>query len=161
MAPSTKLEDKLESVEKFLEWKYRTGLILRENDLEKYIKGEVAELEEDETKEMHRKDMIRAMRIIVDSIKYHLIPQVSSKKTPKEMYDSLSRMYEGRNTNRKMNLRSQLKSTKMCQGESIQDYFTRVSQFKEKLESIGDSLDEDELDMTALNGLTRPWDSFI
>ena len=49
----------------------------------------------------------------------------------------------------------------MSQGESIQFYFTRVSQFKEKLEAIGDSLDEDELVMTALNGLTRPWDSFI
>ena len=104
--------------------------------------------------------MIREQRIIVDSIKDHLIPQVSSK-TPKEMYDSVARMYEGRNINRNMNLRTQLKSTKMCQGESIQDYFTRVSQFKEQLEANGDSLDEDELVMTALNGLTRPWDSFI
>ena len=70
-------------------------------------------------------------------------------------------MYEGRNINRKMNLRAQLKSTKMCQRESIQDYFIRVSQFKEKLEAIGDSLDEDELVTTTLTGLTRPWDSFI
>ena len=56
-----------------------------------------------------------------------------------------------------MNLRSQLKSTKMSKGEPIQYYFTRVSPFKEQLEAIGDSLDEDELVMTALNGLTRPW----
>ena len=47
--------------------------------------------------------------------------------TPKEMYDALSRMYEGRNINRKMNLRAQIKGTKMRKGESIQDYFTRVS----------------------------------
>ena len=77
------------------------------------------------------------------------------------MYDALSRMYEGRNINRKMNLRAQLKSTKMSHGESIQDYFTRVSQIKEKLEAIGDKLDEYEMVMTALNGLTRPWESFI
>ena len=77
------------------------------------------------------------------------------------MYDFLSRMYEGRNINRKINLRAQLKSTKMFQGESIQEYFIRVSQFKEKLEAIGESLDEDELVMTALNGLTKPWHSFI
>ena len=70
-------------------------------------------------------------------------------------------MYEGENINRKMNLRAQLKRTKMSKGDSIQDYFTRVSQFKEQLNSIGDSLDEYELVMTALNGLTRPWDSFI
>ena len=81
--------------------------------------------------------MIRAHRIIVDSIKDHLIPQVSSNKTSKEMYDALSRMYEGRNINIKMNLRAQLKSTKMSHGESIQDYFTRVSQIKDRLEVIG------------------------
>ena len=67
------------------------------------------------------------------------------------MYDSLSRMYEGRNINRNMNLRDQLKSTKMSHGESIQEYFTRVSQIKEKLEAVGDKLDEDELVMAALN----------
>ena len=101
------------------------------------------------------------MRIIVDSIKDHLIPEVSSKKTPKKMYDAISIMYEGRNINTNMNMRAQMKGTKMSKGESIQDYFTRVSQFKEKLIAIGDTLDEDELVITALNGLTRPWDSFI
>ena len=120
----------MEGIENFRAWKYRIGLILQENDLDKYIKDEVAEpeeTEETEAKEKHKKDMIRAQRIIVDSIKDHLIPQVSSKNTLKEMYDSLARMHEGRNINKKMNLRSQLKSTKMSHGESIQDYFTRVS----------------------------------
>ena len=70
------------------------------------------------------------------------------------MYDALSKMYEGRKIKIKMNLRAQLKSTKMSHGESIQDYFTRVSQFKEQLEAVGDNLDEDELVMIALNGLT-------
>jgi hypothetical protein len=49
----------------------------------------------------------------------------------------------------------------MQKGEIIQDYFSRVSQVKEQLEEIGDNLDEDELMMTTLNGLIRPWDSFI
>ena len=77
------------------------------------------------------------------------------------MFDFLSRMYEGRNINQKMNLRAQLKSTKMSKGESIHEYFTRVSQFKERLEEIEDKIDEIELVMNALNGLTRPWNSFI
>ena len=83
MAPSTKLEDKLEGVENFLVCKYRIGLILKENGLEKYIKNEVAEAE---AKEKHAQDLIKEMRIIVGSIKDHLIPQVSYKKTPKKMY---------------------------------------------------------------------------
>ena len=77
------------------------------------------------------------------------------------MFDSLLGMYEGRNINQKMNVATQLKSKKMSKGESIHEYFTRVSQLKEKLEAIEDKIDEIELVMTALNGLTRPWDSFI
>ena len=68
-----KLEDKLEGIKNFQAWKYRIGLILQENDLDKYIKDEVAEPEEAEAKEKHKKDMIRAQRIIADSIKDHLI----------------------------------------------------------------------------------------
>ena len=59
----------------------------------------MSEPEEDEAKENYKKEMIRAKRIIVDSIKDHLIPQVSHKDTPKEMFDVLSGMYEGRNIN--------------------------------------------------------------
>jgi hypothetical protein len=77
------------------------------------------------------------------------------------MFDALTKMYEGRDINRKMNMRTQLKNTKMQKREIVHDYFSRVSQFKEQLEEIGDNLDEDELIMKNLNGLTRPWDSFI
>jgi hypothetical protein len=57
-------------------------------------------------KAKHQKESIRAQRIIADSIKDHLIPYVSSKKTPKEMFDALSKIYERKNINRKMNLRT-------------------------------------------------------
>ena len=74
MALSTKFEDKLEGIENFQAWKYRIGLIFQENDLDKYVKEEFSEPEEAKTKEKHRKDMIRAQRIIAESIKDHLIP---------------------------------------------------------------------------------------
>ncbi len=90
-----------------------------------------------------------------------MIPQVSSKDTPKEKFDALDRMYEGRNINWKMNLRNTLKSVKMAKGEFVYDYFTRVHQIKEQIEAIGGKVDPYELTMTALNGLTRPWDAFI
>jgi hypothetical protein len=83
MSASTKLVDKLEGVEKFHAWKYRIGLIIEENDLARFIKEEVPEPDDATDKEMHQKDTIRAKIIIADSIKDHLIPQVSSKKTPK------------------------------------------------------------------------------
>jgi hypothetical protein len=127
MFAHTKLVDKLEGVENFRAWKYKIGLILEENDLANLIKENVPEPEEDVAKEKYKKDMIKAKRIIADSIKDHLIPQVSSKNTPKDMIDVLTRMYEGKNINRKMNLRTELKNTKIQRGGTVQDYFSRVS----------------------------------
>ena len=61
-----------------------------------------------------------------------------------------------------MTLRTQLKNVKMQDSKSIQSYFTRESQIKEKIEEIGDSVEEAELVMTTMNGcLPRPWDPFI
>jgi hypothetical protein len=106
MSASTKLVDKLEVVENFRAWKYRIAFILEENDLARFIKEDVPEPVDATAKGKHQKVIVRAKRIIADSIKDHLIPQVASKKTPKEMFDALTRIYEGKNINRKMNLRN-------------------------------------------------------
>ena len=105
--------------------------------------------------------MIKDKIIIHDSIKYNLISQVPSWRTPKEMFDSLSNIFEGRNINRKMTLRNQLKGVKVQKSETRHSYFTRVSQIKEQLEAIGDMIEEAEVVMTTLNGLPREWESFI
>ena len=72
MPPSTKLNDKLKGIKNFHAWKYIIGLILEENDLAKFIKEVVSKPKEDEAKGKYKKDMIRAKRIIVDSIKDQL-----------------------------------------------------------------------------------------
>ena len=77
------------------------------------------------------------------------------------MFDALSRLYEDKNITKKMTLRTQLKNVKMQDLESIQSYFMRVSQIREQIKSIGDSVEEAELVMTTMNGLPRPWDPFI
>jgi len=101
-------------------------LILEENNLEKFFKG-VAKPEGEEAKAKFKKNKIGAKRIIVDSIKDHLIPHVSSLDTPKEMFEALTRLFEGKNINQKMTLRTQLKNVKMQKSETIHSYFTRVS----------------------------------
>jgi hypothetical protein len=55
MAPSTKLDEKLEGADNFRAWKYRVMLILEENDLEDFVKEEVPEPDEDEAKEKYKK----------------------------------------------------------------------------------------------------------
>ena len=116
--------------------------ILEEHDLEGFIEANIPELEGDEAKAKHKKSLIKEKRIIADSIKDHLIPHVSSLRTPKEMFDTLSRLYKGKNINQKMTLRTQLKNVNMQDPESIQSYFTRVSQLREQIEAIADLVKE-------------------
>ena len=75
--------------------------------------------------------MIIAKRIIAYSIKDNLIPQVYSRETPKEMFDALSSLFKGRNINRKMTLRNQLKSLGAKKSETMQSYITIVAQIKD------------------------------
>ena len=129
--------------------------------MDKFIIEEVQEPQGDEAKEKYKKDMVRAKRIIADSIKDHLIHRISSLSSPKQMMDTLTRLFEGSNINQRMTLRSQLKNVKMQNSKTIHSYFSRVNQIKEQIEAIGDSVEVEEMVMTTLNGLPRSWDAFI
>ena len=110
---STKLDEKLQGADNFRAWKYRVMLVLEENELEGFIEVDILEPEGDEDKAKHKKSLVKAKRIIANSIKDHLNPHVSSLKTPNKMFDALSWLYEEKNINRKMTLRTQLKNVKM------------------------------------------------
>ena len=96
MSHHTKLDEKLEGDDNFRAWKYRISLFLEENDLDSYISEEVPIPKGDGAKSLHKKNLIKAKRIIADSIKDHLIPQVSSLKAPKAMFDALTKLFEGK-----------------------------------------------------------------
>ena len=130
MSHHTKIYEKLEGADKFQAQKYRISLVLEENEFDSYINEEIPVPEGDEAKAFHKKNLVMEKRIISDSIRDHLIPQVSSLKTPKSMFDSLTKLFEGKNINKKMTLRNQLKNVKNQNAETIQSYFIRVSQIK-------------------------------
>ena len=122
--------------------------------MDTYINEEVPVPKGDETKSLHKKNLVKAKRIIADSIEDHLIPHVSSLKILKEMFDSLTKLFEGKNINRKMTLRNQLKNIKIHNAETIQSYFTMASQIKDQLEVVEEEVSNLEVVITTLNGLS-------
>ena len=102
---------------------------------------EVPKPEGDDAKATHKKNLVKAKRVIVDSIKDHLIPQVLSLKTPKEVFYALTKMFEWNNINQEITLRNQLKNVKIQNSKTIQSYFTRVAQIKEQLEAIEENVE--------------------
>ena len=96
MTIGTKIDEKLEGADNFKAWKYKVSFLVKERDLEKYSKEEVSELEGDEDQTKHKKDMVKAKRIIADSIKDHLIHHIYLLSTPKEIMDALTQIFEGK-----------------------------------------------------------------
>ena len=70
-------------------------------------------------KALNKKNLIKAKKIIVESIMDQLVPQVSSLKTLK-MFDSLIKLFEDKNINQKMALRKQLKNVKIQNAEQLE-----------------------------------------
>jgi len=77
------------------------------------------------------------------------------------MFDALIRLYEIKNTSRKLTLRHQLRNVMMNMSKIVSNYFMRISQIKDQLAAIGDSVDDAELVTTTLNGFPSSWDPFV
>ena len=75
---SHQLDENIFEADNFQAWKYRISLVLKGNELGIYISGEVPVLEGNEAKALHKKKFVKTKKIITNSIKDHLIPQVSS-----------------------------------------------------------------------------------
>jgi hypothetical protein len=108
MSTSMRVEDTLNGAANFRSWKHRVLLILEENELLDHVKKVLPEPKEEEANAKFKRNEVKAKRIITNSIKDHLIPNVSELKTPKEMFDALTKLYESKNTSRKLTLRHQL-----------------------------------------------------
>ena len=77
------------------------------------------------------------------------------------MFDSLTKLLEGKNIHQKMTLRNQLKNVKIQNAETILSYLNKVSQIKEQLEAVKEELENAEVVIATLNGIPGSWDSFI
>ena len=60
-----------------------------ENDLLKLVNEKVPEAGAEEDKSHWKRSYARARRILVDSVRDHLVPQISQKKRTRKMFKTL------------------------------------------------------------------------
>ena len=70
-------------------------------------------------KALLKKNLVKAKKIVVDSVMDQLVLQVSSLKDTKVVFDSLTKLFQGKNRNQNMTLRNQLKNVKIQNVETI------------------------------------------
>jgi hypothetical protein len=109
----------------------------------------------------YTKKSIKAKRFILDAIKDHLIPHLMGKTHAYEMWESLTKLYQSTNENRKMVLREKLNSIKMTKAENVVTYLTRLTQVRDELGAMGEAIVDSDLVRTSLNGVSKQWVVFV
>ena len=97
----------------------------------------------------------------MDGGKDHIVPHLSGKKTVADMWTALESLYQSKNENRKMVLQERMCSTKMAKGERVVPYLTRLTRIRDELGVVGSKTVDEELVPIALNGFSKPWDTFV
>lgn len=129
-----------------------------------YVEGKVPKPPENAfvaAKFKYKKGEVKAKKIIIDSLRDHLITYVSKLKKSKEMYDKLVGMYEVNNLNHIVSLNNQLKDINMNKVETIQSYFMRISQLKDQIFLVGEITFDREMVLITLLDLPSIWETFI
>ena len=98
--------------------------------------------------------------MIRDSIHKSLVAYISEVGTSKEMYDKLVHMFKANNANQDLFFKNQLKNLKKDKDESVQSYFLKLTEIKNNLLAIGETIADQEMVLTALGGLSFEWHVF-
>jgi len=161
MVVGLRVEDRLEGVSNFRSWKSRMLMLLNEHDLKDHILRDIPEPEAAREKTKHKKNEAIAMRIIMDSVRDHLVPVISNQDSAKKMYEALRNLFENENPSRIIALKDQLRQCKFTRDDSISTFFVKLSQIRDQLAAIGESTPDREMVLTAMAGLPSDWSPYV
>ena len=108
MVVGLRVEYILEVVSILRPWKSSMLMLLNEHDLKDHILRSIPEPKESQEKTRLKKNEAIAMRILMDSMKDHLVPLIASQDTAK-MYDALKNLYENENPSKILALKDHLR----------------------------------------------------
>ena len=88
------VEDCLDGASNYGSWKPRVLLYLEENEVKDFALTMVPIPDNPNQLATWRKNDVKARKILMDSVKNHLVSHLSKSETTKEMFDSLNKLFE-------------------------------------------------------------------
>lgn len=156
-----RVEDRLEGASNFVSWKIRIIAILEELELESYIEENLDMPNDEPQKSTWKRRNNKAKKIIIDSVKDHILPSIARLPKAYEVFETIKNTYEVNNASRMLTLKQQLLNIKMNKDDTISTYLSRISEVKDQLQTIGNEVDDQEISLIALRGLPISWESYI
>lgn len=74
MSSVVRFEDHLAGADNFTSWKFRIMMILKENKLDSLVRENMKELESELEKTQWMENNEKAMKILVDAVRDHIVP---------------------------------------------------------------------------------------
>ena len=108
-----------------------------------------------------KKNQAKAKQRIYDLVKDNLMPGITSFKITNECFDTLTNLYEKKASSQKRALKNKLRNLRMEKDETMASFFTKISQVRDQLASIGVVADEHDLLQAAIDGIPSSWETFL
>lgn len=120
----------------------------------------VVPVDADELK-TYKKEMEKSKRLILDGVRDHMVSDIASKDTVRQMWEALGRLYQGSSEQRKMYLEEKLRCTRMQKGERIDPFLTRIQDVGDQLSAVGSVPQPTKFVQLALNNVSKGWQVFV
>ena len=155
------VEDYLDGASNYGSWKPRVLLYLEENKVKDFSLTTMPVPDDAIQIVAWKWNDVKVRKILMDSMKNHLISHLAKLETAKEMFDSLKKLFKHDSASGLIALRTQLHTIMRNMSKSIASYFMRIANLRDQLGDIGETVLEREISTYILRGLPNSWDSFI
>lgn len=149
----------------FSNWKYRVGILLEEKNLEKFLKDPLETLlgatTDEKVKDKLKSDEKKCKSILVQCIADSQLEYIKDKAFAKDIYDTLTGVFERKSVAGQLLLRKQLLTMKYKDGDDISEFFLRFDRTVRELKSIGATLEELDVVCHLLLTLPKSFDSLV
>ena len=125
------VEDRLDGASNDGSWTPRVLLYLEEKEV-RYFSLTIVPVTDDATQlATWKRNDLKARKILMDSMKNHLVSHLAKSETAKEMFDSMKKLFERDSASRSIALRTQLHTIRMNRSESVASYFMRIADLRD------------------------------
>ena len=102
-----------------------------------------------------------AFYALIGSIADSVLTMVQHLTAPSEVWVELQAQYETTNPTTKLNLENQLQAVKLGEGETAQQFLTRIKDIRDQMATIGMPISTEDLARRCVRALPSKYDSLV
>jgi hypothetical protein len=153
--------DKLDA-DNYQTWKLLIEMVLLHQDLWSVVDGSWARPSEgDKDLAEWKKRANKAKALIILSLQLSQLEHVRRLETPSEIWEKLKEVHEPKGRQHRLFLRRKFFTMKMQEGDSMQEHINKIKSLQDKLESMGATLQEEDVLTVLLASLPETYETLV